>query len=45
MRKNQLSDFKQVRLMKFFVAGTTARYAAELVSVGRKKAAYCLHCL
>ena len=40
MRKSRLSQFKQDRLMEHFVAGTTARCAASLVSVNFKTSAY-----
>lgn len=40
MRKSRLSNRIQSRLMEHFVAGTTARCAAELVGVNRKTASY-----
>ena len=40
MRKGRLSGAKQAKLIEHFVAGTTARCAAELVVVNRKTAAY-----
>ena len=40
MRKSRLSKQKQDRLIEHFVAGTTARCAAELIGVNRKTAAY-----
>ena len=40
MRKSRLSKAKQHKLLEHFVAGTTARCAAELVGVNRKTAAY-----
>ncbi len=43
MRKSRLSKPKQNRLMAYFVAGTTARCAAELVGVNRNTAAYYFH--
>lgn len=43
MRKSRLSKVKQERLMEHFVAGTTARCAAELIGVNRKTAAYYYH--
>ena len=43
MRKSRLSKLKQDRLIEHFVAGTTARCAAELVGVNRKTAAYYYH--
>ena len=42
-RKSRLSGNKQLRLMEHFVAGTTARIAAELVGVNLKTAAYYFH--
>ena len=43
MRKSRLSKETQFRLMEHFVAGTTARCAAELIGVNRKTAAYYYH--
>ena len=43
MRKSRLSKVKQDRLIEYFVAGTTARVAADLVGVNRKTAAYYFH--
>lgn len=40
MRKSRISVAKQNRLIEHFVAGTTARCAAELIDVNRKTAAY-----
>ena len=40
MRKCRLSTQKQARLLEHFVAGTTARCAADLVSVNTKTATY-----
>ncbi len=40
MRKSRLSNRIQSRLLEHFVAGTTARCAAELVGVNRKTASY-----
>ena len=40
MRKSRLSQYKQFRLIELFVAGTTARTAASLVSVNTKTAVY-----
>ena len=37
-RKSRLSDWKRGRLIEHFVAGTTARAAAELVGVHRNTA-------
>jgi transposase len=43
MRKSRLSTVKQYKLIEHFVAGTTARCAADLVGVNRKTAAYYYH--
>jgi len=43
MRKSRLNKEKQLRLIKHFVAGTTARCAADLVDVNVKTAAYYFH--
>jgi len=43
MRKSRLSWYKQDRLIEHFVSGTTARYAAEIIGVNRKTAAYYFH--
>jgi transposase len=43
MRKSRLSKEKQSRLIEHFVAGTTARCAADLVGVNFKTAAYYFH--
>jgi len=43
MRKSRLSPYKQRRLVEHFVAGTTARCAANLCGVNRKSAAYYFH--
>ncbi len=43
MRKSRLSKAKQNSLIEYFVAGTTARVAADLVGVNRKTAAYYFH--
>jgi transposase len=43
MRKSRLSRVKQNKLIEHFVAGTTARCAAELIGVNRKTAAYYFH--
>lgn len=40
MRKSRLSSVKQNKLIEHFVAGTTARCAADLIGVNRKTAAY-----
>ena len=43
MRKSRLGREKQLRLIEHFVAGTTARCAADLVGVNFKTAAYYFH--
>ena len=43
MRKSRLSRVKQNKLIEHFVAGTTARCAADLIGVNRKTAAYYFH--
>ncbi|MDM1545389.1 IS1595 family transposase [Ignatzschineria indica] len=43
MRKSRLSQYKQDRLIEHFVAGTTARCAAELVQVNKNTSAYYFH--
>src|SRR5699024_11570317 len=43
MRKSRLSQYKQERLLELFIAGSTARIAAELVDVHRNTAAYYFH--
>ncbi|HKJ83412.1 MAG TPA: IS1595 family transposase, partial [Mariprofundaceae bacterium] len=43
MRKSRLSWHKQSRLIEHFVAGTTARCAADLIGVNRKTSAYYYH--
>lgn len=43
MRKSRLSQYKQRRLVEHFIAGTTARCAANLCGVNRKSAAYYFH--
>ena len=40
MRKSRLSTAKQAKLLAHFVAGTTARCAADLIGVNRNTAAY-----
>ena len=40
MRKSRLSQHKQSKLIELFVAGVTARTAAELVNVNKTTAAY-----
>ena len=43
MRKSRLSQYKQNKLIELFVAGVTARTAAELVGVNKNTAAYYSH--
>jgi transposase len=43
MRKSKLSKYKQEKLIEHFVAGSTARAAAQLVGVNRNTAAYYFH--
>ncbi|VEI58875.1 Transposase and inactivated derivatives [Pasteurella multocida] len=43
MRKSRLSQYKQNKLIELFVAGATARTAAELVNVNKTTAAYYFH--
>ncbi|MBD2791992.1 IS1595 family transposase [Xenorhabdus sp. 42] len=43
MRKSKLSQYKQERLLELFIAGSTARIAAELVGIHRNTAAYYFH--
>lgn len=43
MRKSRLSQQKQDRLIEHFIAGTTARVAAEIVNVNRNTAIYYFH--
>ncbi|NJD85051.1 transposase, partial [Candidatus Erwinia dacicola] len=43
MRKSRLSQYKQERLLELFIAGSTARIAAELVGIHRNTAAYYFH--
>ncbi|MCT8345073.1 IS1595 family transposase [Photorhabdus kleinii] len=43
MRKNRISQYKQKRLQELFVAGATARTAAELVGVNKTTLAYYFH--
>ncbi|MBD3653434.1 MAG: IS1595 family transposase, partial [Kangiella sp.] len=40
MKKSKLSQYKQNRLIEHFVAGTTARCAAQLIGVNVKTAIY-----
>ncbi|KMW71653.1 transposase [Photorhabdus luminescens subsp. luminescens] len=43
MRKSRISQYKQKRLQELFVAGATARTAAELVGVNKTTSAYYFH--
>ena len=43
MRKSRLSQYKQNKLIELFVAGITARIAAELTNVNKSTAAYYFH--
>lgn len=43
MRKSRLSQHKQNKLIELFVAGVTARTAAELVNVNKNIAAFYFH--
>ncbi|OOS05281.1 IS1595 family transposase [[Haemophilus] felis] len=43
MRKSRLSQHKQNKLIELFVAGVTARTAAELVNVNKTTVAYYFH--
>jgi len=43
MQKSRLNIAKQHKLIEHFVAGTTARCAADLVAVNHKTAAYYYH--
>lgn len=43
MRKSRLSQYKQNKLIELFVAGVTARIAAQLVGVNKNTAAYYFH--
>ena len=43
MRKSRLSQHKQYKLIELFVAGVTARTAAELVNINKTTAAYYFH--
>ena len=40
MRRSRLSQYKQNKLIELFVAGVTARTAAQLVGVNKNTAAY-----
>ena len=43
MRRSRLSQYKQNKLIELFVAGVTARTAAQLVGVNKNTAAYYFH--
>ena len=43
LRRCRLTEKQQDRLAEFFVAGVTARTAADLLGVNRKTAAYFYH--
>jgi len=43
MRKSRLSEYKQNKLIEFFVAGSTARTASVLVGVNKTTASYYFH--
>ena len=43
MKKSRLSQYKQQKLIELFVAGVTARTAAELAGVNRNTATYYFH--
>ena len=43
MRKSRIDPKKQIRLIEFFVAGTTARAAASIVGVNIKSAILYFH--
>jgi len=43
MRKSRVSGYKQERLLELFIAGATARTAADLVGVHRNTSAYYFH--
>lgn len=43
MRKSRLSQQKQTKLIEHFIAGTTARCAAEIVDVNRNTAIFYYH--
>ena len=40
MRKSRLSKSKQIKLIEFFIAGSTARTASTLAGVNKNTAAY-----
>ena len=43
MRKSRLSKYKQLKLIEFFLAETTARIASKIVKVNQKTATYYFH--
>ena len=43
MKQSRLSRIKQTKLIEYFVAGVTARSAADLVGVNRKTGGYYFH--
>ncbi|WP_019273466.1 DDE transposase [Neisseria lactamica] len=43
MRRSRLSQYRQNKLIGLFIAGVTARTAAQLVSVNKNTAAYYFH--
>lgn len=43
MRKSRFSWYKQTRLIKLFITGSTARTAASLVSVNKTTSSYHFH--
>ena len=43
MRRSRLSQYKQNKLIELFIAGVTARTAAQLVGVNKNTAAYYFH--
>ena len=43
MRKSRLSQYKQYKLIELFIAGITARTAANLVGVNKSTPAYYFH--
>ncbi|RPD86967.1 transposase, partial [Neisseria weixii] len=43
MRRSRLSQYKQNKLIELFIAGVTARTAAQLAGVNKNTATYCFH--
>lgn len=43
MRRSRLSQYKQNKLIELFIAGVSARTAAQLVGVNKNTAAYYFH--